>query len=880
MKSLGNILETRIGKAFALATVILGISLMFSISKTNAVIGYIETNILVEKGEQFSVNEIYASHSVVSANDIIETKDTEVTFVLNQTSSVTLKPFSSLSFLKLGDSPILHMLKGEADIQTNNEVKAFIANNIVTIKQGGTNILLKDSYAQFGNYYGATTLTINGANQETVLTYSLPIQKKVSIFHNSNKSNWNKIRYSKLNKELRLTSFDNIIARETFIPQSFNSLLSGDTTSVLQKLLTFNPQKKKNLLQLEFNKNFAGLVKAIENKSAGLIKKRMPEFQEYRDLPQIHALPKLIATINDPFVRYTYEVELAKIFLNGDKSLNTEIKYFYSLWNNKNDKQLKEFQTMFDKKIASHTNNLLRLEENYNLIVSLIEAYPGIVTPELLASKRTVENAIFNVVETDTEKVDIILSTFEKDMGIISLLIENNNGALAKNVYKSMLVDTVDFEHPAIASYRSRYASLEENIQTLLNFYKEFLHSAAYNENIFQDYKEQKAEEKEAIELFQKNVKTLRTRPVRHDFSNVVSALAKNKIHAEEENISFVLLGGNLLFIQNAEVVPNLGETTFNFVFNPETQTISELIWNTTQDSEAAALPPLEQHVPLNKFQESYLYLQSLQSNLNTTTQKTPESDLSDWTLLAENLTDFNLDIAIKKRLAKETLLENGILAQERQMQVFNNSIQVSNAFITYSEDRKMFKVPFHVRLQMDTWNVLGLQLADFEQSRPRVGTLKDVTKVVIAAHKVEDAKRQTQELALKSFKGISPLLEIDNFIVQDAETPTVAFENIPLSFTLNNQVEVWYAQGLYTTNNRVFPSITLTSQGRTIVEKDLAIGRLKIAVKEYLEGTKKKDTQEVIDEADKVIQETMQEEISDAELEEVKEMLNNGEWF
>nr|HPO06223.1 hypothetical protein [Candidatus Gracilibacteria bacterium] len=446
---------------------------------------------------------------------------------------------------------------------------------------------------------------------------------------------------SKLNKELRLQDFNEILVRYNF-SAIVNPNLEQKTFSGFRKNLTLNPAKKALINQNEFLLVIKNLLESLEKKSISQIKMNLAELNkwpklaaEYRvntlltqltttpqgssergivdtlkNLIYQYKLTNVMANLSDPASRYYLEKGILDLLAENPNSIDLEIKYLYQIWTNQDEASEKIILDELKTKIDKHQKQVLKLDEDYNLLNALISAYPDLVTSKIMEIKIDLEKYLWDSVQTKAEKVDVALSSYYQDLYNIARLIENNNGQLATEIYAKMFINTVEENFPEISEYRIMNKNLEEEVKSLIAFYEENLHGAAFNQNLFNEYLANQQKEKNAVLLFQKEVST-RSRPLAQDYTEQIDLLAQSAIEVQKENISPVLLGSNLLYIQDANLVPNDGQT-FNFVFDPQAKVISQLVWNGDTN-----LPPLEDGIPLNKFQTAYNVALESALNLN-----------------------------------------------------------------------------------------------------------------------------------------------------------------------------------------------------------------------------------------------------------------------
>lgn len=823
-------------KMMALSTVIVTISILLGSFQSEAVLhNYIET-LVTPKDVSFYVNDIKGNYAFISTSDNIETGEDEVTFTLNNISSVKISPYSQVQFLRLGNKPSIKIIKGDIEIQTISSATVFSHNNKAIVRQGGLKISHKENYSEFGNYYGNTTLAIQNKNKEAIISYALPILKKVNIFTESNKSNWNTIRYSKLNKELRLTEFKEKVSRKVFSPNSSSLYSQIGSSSFLQEKMTLTPKKINSIEQQKLYEKIDELKKAIKDKSPTRISTIIRDLQTWKNHPELQNLQNLIASVNDPLTRYYLEINLLKLFGETQNSIDLETKYFYSLWLDEELISEQKLLEEIDRKIENNKEKLYVQEEYYNLITSLIEAYPSLASYGIIRSKNSIERNLFEIVNTPTEKADIILSSYTKNLHIISKLIENNNGKSARLIYDTMLINTKDYSNEKIISFRKKNKEQEEEIQDLLNFYQERLHSAAFNKNIFSQYKENKKQEKEAIRTFKSNIPNIRTRPIKHNFSSVIQDLEKYSIYASSQNINLLFSGAKDLYIQEAELIPR-GEYSFNFVYNPETKIVSQVEWNTD-----ITMPSMSAHIPLKEFQKSYNTLLNIELQ---TAEKEDEVIIQDWSYEAEEMKEtYNYEENIKKQLSKEELEKYQISAKQNYMGVLSDSIiSIKNATFSFiDEEGRERDIYFDMEIDTEGWNVTEASFIEFPEAEILTDQLHNIHSQLSQAYQEELEKKEIQEEAKRVFRGYNPDIKIQDFVVSNKDKKIASFTNLALFL----DEEIWRISGSYSTLTEIINTAELKSDSETFSLKNLEVKSLKDYMKN-LSSESDKDINDLI---------------------------------
>ncbi|HPO06201.1 MAG TPA: hypothetical protein PLQ36_03760, partial [Candidatus Gracilibacteria bacterium] len=169
--------------------------------------------VMVHNNQTFRLNGILGVHDFINTYDLIATEKEGVSVILNQLGVVKIFPNSEVIFLNFGDRPVLKVLSGEVDVETANEIVVETYQNQLVLRQGGAKVRQTAYYAQFSNYYGSSRILIDDDKAKLLLSYVLPLRKQIRIYEQSNKNNWHRIRYSKLNKELRLQDFNEILVR-------------------------------------------------------------------------------------------------------------------------------------------------------------------------------------------------------------------------------------------------------------------------------------------------------------------------------------------------------------------------------------------------------------------------------------------------------------------------------------------------------------------------------------------------------------------------------------------------------------------------------------------------------------------------------------------
>lgn len=861
----------RRGKTILASMLVVVFTVLISADNTQALYSYIETKIVTENNAQFELNGSIGHFNTISTNDVMKSLDTPVQFILNNVNSIILQAHSQIQFLKLGENPLIILNDGSIEVQTSTEAQVYSDNNVIIV-QGGAKITHTDEYSQIGNYYGSTQINIANEKDKKILSYNLPIQKQISIYKKIYKENWNKIRYTKLNKELHLQVFKEVAVRQSFIPYDFSTLTQHRNTESWKTLFTWNPYKKQMGRENVFLAHLQILEQAIINKSPSQIKNEVAVLSDYLNLPQIKLLPKLIYTVQDSITRYTLENELAHLFNKNNSSINTEIKYFYNIWQQKDEQSEKKLHEAVMEKIKKHSTNLYALEEDYNLITALIEAYPQMVTQNTLTEKKETEMSLYKIMASKTEKIDILLSSYTKDLDIIILLIENDNGQLAKAVYDSMLINTEKLDDPVITSYRDQLRDYENEIALLMDFYKEELHASGYNETVFNIYKQQKEQEIEAVNLFKSNIQTIRTRPIKHDFSTIVTILKSQKIAVKEEDISFVLLGGKLLYIQNAQLELEQDPISFHFVFDPELKIISQVTWSNENR------PPMNDNIPLEHFQDAIIALQKIDLEKHQLGQVEKTSVIKDWIETSEDANNVNYEFAIKKRLAKDHLAEKGINSKENDMQMYQNTINIDNAiFLFTDETKKEIKISVNLRLQLDTWEVLGIQLADFPTRKIRIASLEQLKKDIPFAYQEETDKKLIREEAVKSLKVFTDRITEDQFTVTNKDKQIVSFPSMSFFFKTKDDGElIWSVSGEFNTQTKIFLHADCTKNGKTTSLVNIPLSSFQLTLLgDSTTGSSIPRTRNQVD-AQQVIQDTLKE----SDMKEVKSILDEENSF
>jgi len=908
----------RWSKIFTIVFLVMVISVGLSSFQRSSAYNFINTKIhFPEKTNTFLINGIENSYDYINTYDIIETKNNKVVFLLNSISSVKLYPNTKIQFTRLGENPYLNIISGEVDIQTVNQVDIETTYQKIVLKQGGINIKQTEKYIKIGNYYGSNRISIYNINdnksiknkKNLILSYSLPLKKQITIYNTSNKSNWNKVRYSKLNKELRLQSFKKTIVKRVFKPET-TQITEGDTSSFLKKILTFNAKKKKEIKKSEFFKTVNKLIKITNNNSYNQIKTIVPVLTPWKDLAKQYRIKNLIANTKDPLTRYFLEIALLKLFNENNDSIDTEIKYFYRLWA---DKKTEDEQVLIDelnKKITTHENNLYLLEEDYNLVTSLIDNYPKTASNNIINSKSIIENFLFQAVETKTEKIDIVLTSYYKDLYLIIQLIENNNGQAAQELFKKMLIDNIDFSDPVIAEHRNKNIELENEMLSLIYYYKEILHSTSddkkdieFNENDFSKYKQSQNQEDEVLALYSLNTVKLRKRPIDYDFSSVVNAFKKRAILIDEEKVSYVLLGGNLLYIQDAvldisskssnnlsdkEIEDLLdNEPSFNCVYHQEKQIISEVFWNGDDP-----LPPMQSDIPIDNFQSEYNKSLNLQFTPLSISKNIP---IKDWVPdVSVHNTIPNYDIQLQKRLTKQKLHDYNLIVKENNIHVYPEYLIVKNVKIIYLNNRSQdIETEFNMRLTFDIdnriWKVLSIQLIEFPKNKVRIkgNDLKYVYKNVVKNH-IDELERL--EIQTKAKKDLQIILEKDeklnNFKIIDKEKQIVNFSNQIFITKTKEGEEIWKVKGTYNILTNMIIYLKMTHGKHQIILKNIEIKEIKSAVKNYkteqeLKEIKKSSSNNKnkirnSQEAEQIIEEAISEKnfLNDIEMKEIRNML------
>ena len=157
--------------------------------------------------------------------------------------------------------------------------------------------------------------------------------------------------------------------------------------SILLKIpseLYFSETSKEKFQNSEINNAFNDIkfllkedidVNTIDNIISNLIK--------YKGNAKLNKMRELIFETNNVMNRYKLENSLAVLFTNAsnipdtklknylykNRSINNEIRYYYELLTNNDQKTLNKFNEFIENKISFHINNKNRyqLEEDYNL---------------------------------------------------------------------------------------------------------------------------------------------------------------------------------------------------------------------------------------------------------------------------------------------------------------------------------------------------------------------------------------------------------------------------------------------------------------------------------------------------------------------------------
>jgi hypothetical protein len=857
--------RTRILKAFIMTSSISLITILLSSFQSKAILyNYIDTQVS-PKNTAFLVNGNTGIYNFISTGDTVETEAKAITFTLNNTHSIKLLPYSSLRFLHIGTKPLVKIIKGDIEIQTAQTVRVLSHNEKIHVTQGGLKIHYTDTYSLYSNYYGNTNIEIYNNNEEFLLKYALPIHKQVLIHTKSNKSNWNNIRYSKLNKELRLSEFKEDIARKIF---SINTNLISNTESNylgIQEYVTFTP--KKNIL-IEKNKLFdkiSTLKKAIANKSLKRIQKSIQDLEPWKDTINVKNLPQLLSQIYDPLSRYQFEISLLELFEEDTNSISIEIKYFYSIWNNKNTENEAILIQALNEKIQKNKNNLFIQEEFYNLISSLIEAYPSLATGKIIQSKNLIEKQLFDLAKNSTEKTDVILASYIQNLSLIEKLIKNNNGKLAELIYRTMLIKTEKYDNERMITLKEKYIKQEENIELLLRFYKDQLGISNFNNNIFNQYQKNKKRESIAIKSFKKSIKASRKRPISYNFQPTVDRLKNYSIFTHQKNISFVITGGENLYIEKASLASE-SDDSFTFVYNPEKKIISQVIWNEESD-----LPSMPDYIPLKDFQKSYNLLLQMQLK-GSAEEKIEKIIVQDWAAFSDNKnTNYNYENNIKKQLTQEELRKYSIFSKKNFMKVEDNNnilIQDAQIIMNQEEDKQIKDIFFTMQINSDTWKVSSLHFKEFPQAKIINVPLRKIQSALSAQFQIEEKHNKIIENAKQAFLSYNPNITLDDFQIQLDTEDTVSYTNMAIFL----EEDIWRISGEFNSKTKTISEAQLTRNTNKYTIKDIKIQLLKKYLQDIAINTPEEEIHET-DINDDILNEVILKEIKNALTEEESQL-------
>ncbi len=915
-----EVLYKRWIKYATISFVIILITISFGYAQNNNIGNhYINTRILTPNNSIFFINKqkitqhatankevgdeenivYYNTNDVsLSTNDIIKTKDNDLIVVLNDLSSVKIFPNSEVIFLKLGNTPSIKIVSGDFEIQTSTDFEISSLKNNINIRQGGVKIKQTEEYSKISNLYGSNTVDIYGKEDNFIISYPIPIQKTIIISKEIDKTNWDNIRLSKLNKELNFESFRETFSRESFLPKTDKLFEDLNETFFLREITSFSPKGKEKLDEKQFLETIKTLLSAIKSESPSLIKKNISDLKKWRDNPSLLKLKNLIPTIIDPITRYTLENELYELFEENnstnilnlayqkDLPISEELKYLYGIWQKKDFKSESKIVEIIHNKVRQHNKDITKLEEDYNLLTSFIEAYPGFVTSDIFKIKYTIELYLYDEVETKTEKLDIILSTFEKNLNIIALLIENNNGEFAQNIHKNMLINTINFEdkNKILEEYRKNKSELEKNILTLIDFYEDFLHSAKFNENIYYQYKDNKEKEFEAENIFKENItkENINNEESKEelpysDFSETVKLLERYSILVDEKDISLVFSEGKLIYVQNA-TLDSVKKEKFSFVFNPEKNVIFLIVWENED-----YIPPIQTNIPLNLFKSEH---NRLLSNKQIKEEKKRVIPIQDWAteVKADLINDQSIESGIKRQLIKEKLEKHNILSRGNYMYVYGKTMEIKNALINYEEklETKTYerKIKFDIRLDIDTWDVLSLKLQDFPERKIRISKLEKVYGTIITTFLDETERNNIKINAKNQFSSLSERkADVQDFKITNQENGIVSFKDLSITFqSKGKDADFYEVSGELNTKNQKLIIIDINNiNDKEYTLKDVEISSLKEKINEIKyppivnKPVKSKDSINGSDEAEDIIQDTF---------ENMEEILNDGDWL
>ncbi|MBT4936563.1 hypothetical protein HON22_01465, partial [Candidatus Peregrinibacteria bacterium] len=436
-------------------------------------------------------------------------------------------------------------------------------------------------------------------------------------------------------------------------------------------------------------------------------------------------------------------------------------------------------------------------------------------------------------------------------------LIKNNNGQLAKVIYDTMLINTQEYSNERIVAFRENNEDKESEVQDLLNFYQERLHSSAFNKNIFKEYQENKELEKEAVNIFKSSGEKVRTRPINHNFYSVSQELEKYSIYINTANINLVFAGSNELYIKEAELIPQT-EYSFNFIYNPETKIISQVEWNSD-----IPMPSLNEHIPLKNFQESYNTLLNIELGTNEETEK---AVIQDWSYEAEEMREiYNYEANIKKQLTKKELEKNKITSKHNYMDVLSdNTISIKNATLSFTREKEAKKdIHFDMELETGSWMVLHASFIEFPDANIAPSKLIDLSPLLIMSYQEEVEKNNIQNEAQKVFRSYNPDIQALDFTVTDKENGIVSFTNLPLFI----EEEIWRVSGNYNSTTQVITEAQTEHKNEKIYLKEIKAHSLKNYLKDLNTETSK-DVDDII--LDSLLDENFFDEI-DAEITEIQ---------
>lgn len=941
-----NWLNNSGNRHFILSIIIISFTVLAGYNQSEAEnFDFLNTKIYLQAGSSFQVNSQTVktnaddentefkpvSNVQINVNDLIQTENDSLKIVMNDMTMLIIKPNSYLRLIEMGDLPRVDLIEGEVELQTVSNAQINSDKNKILIDEGGVTVNKNELASIINNYYGSVRVDIS-SNKDESLSYFLPLKKQITVFNSVNKTGWKNLAMDKLSDELRKKSIKDDILRVSFNPNFQISNEQIRSPGLLNELLAHSPKGKERFKEAQWKNILSDLAQAVAEGADKKVSRLMSELGSLEGSTVLRKLKRIKASIQDPLTRYTFETKLKELAAEDTMSINTEIKYLYTALSLDDEKLSNALYQALEEKIIKLSNQDEKLVESLGLLTAFAETYPEIFDTKLVKIKRSLEKSSISNAKSENDKQAIIISSLDSDLKLIDIFVRSGNKESAKAISNSILIDNSNSYNKLAGNYIGNFEQQRQEAKLMLEFQSEHLHAAAFNQRVYEKFKDRKNSELDSLSKAYEQYSFVNEEDLSeedfYNLDNIINLFAENNLILEKEHLTFVHKEGNeqgkLLFSDQIKIgfgTEAEKAISFSAVYLPKEKVITDLLWEKSSDYQ---LPPMKKSkIPLNSFQSTFQRSQKdlldkkvndlaniiRENNFNTLEaelRKIPVNNLdpnaefgfsiqrekaeqelnqlesqlrsslrssfvSDW---AEDtpLSEFSISSRVNKRLSKEKLYSNGIFSKENNMKIDNDTLEIKDAAVKYKNEEEIEEVVFFdLEMQVSSSQVKSFKLQDSDE-KINVNSMSELKDIVIAADIDKKLKTNLQEKASQDFiRYVQGELDPQLFTIVSLEEKIVRFTDLPMF--IDKEDTYYLASGEYNIEKRIISKIIIDNQGSKRVLYSVKINDLK---SRYETPTVTNDSSSDENSSD---DEVIYQEY-DLYFDPVEETLDNGDWL